>query len=108
VKRLNQKCEKYLDLVGKQAEDKHWERQRLQMKESYEVEKQILEALAAMRRDRADKQLDDLKRTFFHTFSSPYTEDKDFNPERVPGTCRWFLEDDRFQKWRDSPNSCFL
>jgi len=108
VKRLDQQCEKYLDLVGKQAEDEHWERQRLQMEESHEVGKQIFEALAAMRRDRAEEQLNDLKRDFFRTFSSPYAEDKDFNPERVPGTCRWFLEDDRFQKWRDSPHSSFL
>ncbi|KAF5860120.1 hypothetical protein ETB97_002027 [Aspergillus alliaceus] len=31
-----------------------------------------------------------------------YKRYKDVNRERLPGTCEWFLTDDRFRKWLDS------
>ncbi|KAF7181194.1 hypothetical protein CNMCM7691_000323 [Aspergillus felis] len=33
---------------------------------------------------------------------------KNFNPRRVPGTCEWFFNNDRFRKWRDSGTSGLL
>ncbi|KAL7904654.1 hypothetical protein GGI35DRAFT_198084 [Trichoderma velutinum] len=33
--------------------------------------------------------------------SKRYEEEKNRNPTRAPGTCEWFLMDDRFCKWRD-------
>ncbi|KAJ5675598.1 hypothetical protein N7462_008495 [Penicillium macrosclerotiorum] len=30
-----------------------------------------------------------------------YQRYKDINPKRVPGTCEWFLRDNRFSTWRD-------
>lgn len=43
-----------------------------------------------------------------HTFASDYKSDKDLVSERVPGTCEWFFEDDRFLEWRDSNTSRLL
>ncbi|OBT92876.2 hypothetical protein VE01_09049 [Pseudogymnoascus verrucosus] len=37
-----------------------------------------------------------------------YERYKDLNPKRVPGTCEWFLKDDRFRKWRDNTTSSLL
>lgn len=33
---------------------------------------------------------------------SDYEGQKNANPNRVDGTCNWFLQHDRYQKWRDS------
>jgi ankyrin repeat protein len=33
---------------------------------------------------------------------SDYEGQKNANPNRVNGTCNWFLQHDRYQKWRDS------
>jgi hypothetical protein len=37
-----------------------------------------------------------------------YEEYKDFNRDRVEGTCEWFFNDDRFCNWRESSNSGLL
>jgi ankyrin repeat protein len=37
-----------------------------------------------------------------------YERYKDLNPKRVPGTCEWFLKDERFCKWRDNATSSLL
>ncbi|KFY86569.1 hypothetical protein V498_07459, partial [Pseudogymnoascus sp. VKM F-4517 (FW-2822)] len=37
-----------------------------------------------------------------------YERYKDINPKRVPGTCEWFLKDERFHKWRDGATSSLL
>ena len=37
-----------------------------------------------------------------------YERYKDLNPKRVPGTCEWFLKDERFRKWRDNATSSLL
>lgn len=34
--------------------------------------------------------------------TSSYLEQKDRNPDRVPGTCRWVLEDDRYNQGFES------
>lgn len=34
--------------------------------------------------------------------TSPFEEFKNINPERVPGTCRWVLDDPRFKRWYES------
>ncbi|PSN58669.1 hypothetical protein BS50DRAFT_510002, partial [Corynespora cassiicola Philippines] len=43
---------------------------------------------------------------FFYT--SNYESYKNLNPERVPQTCRWFLEHSTFQKWRASTHDNLL
>lgn len=37
--------------------------------------------------------------------ASNYEGYKNFNPEKVPGTCEWFFDDERFRSWRDSSSS---
>jgi ankyrin repeat protein len=40
--------------------------------------------------------------------TTPYEENKDRNPDRVPGTCEWFLKHPRYRKWRDERASNWL
>ena len=57
---------------------------------------------------RQQHRLDDQEASLLETLASDYKSDKDFVSERVPGTCEWFLQDDRFLKWRDSDTSRLL
>jgi len=41
-------------------------------------------------------------------FTLPYRDRKDRNPERVPGTCEWFVAHEVFQEWRDRTSSTML
>ena len=53
---------------------------------------------------RREKENEILRR--LHT--SPYQDRKDINPDRVPGTCEWFVSHERFREWQDSQSSRVL
>ncbi|KAI0448299.1 putative ankyrin repeat-containing protein [Xylaria acuta] len=38
----------------------------------------------------------------------PYKDHKDRNPERAPGTCKWFTSHDRFKNWQKKGTSSLL
>ena len=40
--------------------------------------------------------------------TSSYEEHKDMNPDHVPGTCRWVLNNPMYQAWRDKPQNDLL
>ncbi|KAL6789680.1 ankyrin repeat-containing domain protein [Trichoderma sp. SZMC 28012] len=40
--------------------------------------------------------------------TSPYLQRKNRNPDRVPGTCEWFMNHHDFHHWRDSMSSSML
>ncbi|KAH7141570.1 hypothetical protein B0J13DRAFT_557045 [Dactylonectria estremocensis] len=52
-----------------------------------------------------DKTRNDILQTL-HT--SPYLDRKNRNPDRVPGTCEWFVHHDHFQQWQESESSSML
>src|ERR1700758_1192930 len=39
---------------------------------------------------------------------SDYEGQKNNNPDRVQGTCEWFLQHDRYQRWRNSTTDDLL
>ena len=41
-------------------------------------------------------------------FTSDYEASKARNPDRVPGTCQWFLQSEKYKKWRDNQSSDLL
>ncbi|SPO04105.1 uncharacterized protein DNG_06788 [Cephalotrichum gorgonifer] len=41
-------------------------------------------------------------------YTSPYEDRKNRNPDRVPGTCEWFIGHSLFQQWRESESSSML
>ncbi|KAM7196453.1 hypothetical protein V8F33_006170 [Rhypophila sp. PSN 637] len=77
-----------------------------QTREIYEDQKQssLLQNLASAFGDRSsnDKCLATGNR------GSGVEDYKNFNPSRVPQTCEWFFNDDRFRKWRSSGASSLL
>ncbi|KAK4217109.1 hypothetical protein QBC37DRAFT_415457 [Rhypophila decipiens] len=78
-----------------------------QTREIYEDQKQssLLQDLASAFGDRSssnDKCLAPGNR------GSGVEDYKNFNPPRVPQTCEWFFNDDRFRKWRCSGASSLL
>ncbi|EHK18076.1 uncharacterized protein TRIVIDRAFT_159832, partial [Trichoderma virens Gv29-8] len=54
---------------------------------------------------------DDMEQNLFGNLaeaSGNYARNKDINPKRVPGTCEWFLRDERFCNWRDRQAGALL
>ncbi|KAK1236987.1 hypothetical protein MKX08_007935 [Trichoderma sp. CBMAI-0020] len=41
-------------------------------------------------------------------YTSPYQDRKDRNPNRVPGTCDWFVSHEHFRTWNESNSSAML
>ncbi|KAN0070487.1 hypothetical protein V8E54_011356 [Elaphomyces granulatus] len=39
---------------------------------------------------------------------SPYQDRKERNPDRIPGTCEWFVAHELFRKWQESKSSRML
>ncbi|KAL7621069.1 hypothetical protein AAE478_008381 [Parahypoxylon ruwenzoriense] len=51
----------------------------------------------------------DRKRKLLRRLSPvPYRELKDVNPERLEGTCKWFVNHQLFQNWETSKTQCLL
>ncbi|RSM01130.1 hypothetical protein CDV31_011494 [Fusarium ambrosium] len=52
----------------------------------------------------------DAKKTkiLMHLYASPYQGQKDRNPNRIPGTCDWFVSHELFQDWQESKSSKLL
>ncbi|KAF4197557.1 hypothetical protein CNMCM8694_002459 [Aspergillus lentulus] len=50
------------------------------------------------------RQMDILKKLNM----SPYRDQKDRNPDRIPGTCQWFVNHTTFQDWQASQTSQML
>ncbi|KXX83103.1 Ankyrin repeat domain-containing protein 50 [Madurella mycetomatis] len=49
------------------------------------------------------------KMAILKTFRTlPYQDRKNRNPDRVPGTCEWFINHNLFQQWRESNSSNML
>ncbi|KAH8879534.1 hypothetical protein GQ53DRAFT_853627 [Thozetella sp. PMI_491] len=74
------------------------------MQQSIEVQENILKTMK-------DIHLEGKKAKIFETLAKKggnYEWYKNNNPQRVLGTCEWFLNDNSFQAWRDSETSGIL
>ncbi|KAH0523087.1 hypothetical protein TsFJ059_008138 [Trichoderma semiorbis] len=53
--------------------------------------------------------LDDAREALLRDlYTSPYLQRKNRNPDRVPGTCEWFMKHHDFHHWRDNTSSSML
>src|ERR1700727_2368734 len=57
-----------------------------------------------VQKDQRAKEIDILKRLY----KSPYRDRKERNPERIHGTCEWFLTHELFRDWHESKSSTML
>jgi hypothetical protein len=87
---------------------KAFESQRKNLEVLQETQNQILEEFKAGRSEQrewraSDEELECLRSLYAWTpvTGLDYESDKNLNPEPIPGTCKWFLEDSKYRPgWR--------
>jgi ankyrin repeat protein len=108
IERASEVCKQYItasqdktmtDMVRDQ-----WQR----IEQSAAVQQAILEQLNQIKTQSERQYQDEKERRLMSDLASYYESDKDFNPQSVKGTCKWFFTDDRFCDWRDSLTSNLL
>ena len=57
---------------------------------------------------RINQSLTQEEQECMHSLSFPYWDQKDMNPERVSGTCEWFLKHQKFLAWLQNPTANLL
>ncbi|KAL6694003.1 ankyrin repeat protein [Trichoderma pleuroticola] len=104
IKNMEQTCLSYIT-GGQQAEIYETSRnQLLAIEKQVVLQEKILQNLENNKQgDMEQKLLCDLAKV-----SGDYQRHKNINPLRAPGTCEWFLVDERFRQWRDSQTGAFL
>jgi hypothetical protein len=101
-------CQKHEVLIEKKDERAEWKQQTNIMENSNKIQEQILGAVRDVLASRAADREDDRQKEILHCLAADYSGHKNVNPRRVPDTCRWFLDDPRFQRWRDLRHSSLL
>ncbi|MBE3047284.1 ankyrin repeat domain-containing protein [Candidatus Bathyarchaeota archaeon] len=101
-------CEGYVDHLGKEETRVRWERQLQEIQQSREILNEIYKALAEVAEQTQMIYTDQIETALLHALVSNYEGYKNFNKQRVKGTCEWFLNDDRFLTWRDRDMSKLL
>ena len=97
-------CAKICKLYYEDEERLRYEAELSTMLKSVEIHQRMLEILETFSVQTHQGEQDKLLRDL----ASGYKSDKGFVSEKVPGTCEWFFEDDRFLEWRDSNESRLL
>lgn len=122
IEKSSEECSKIIRLVDEGEIWKSWKSQLQKMQESQKILgeiRRILEESGAQ--PLKIYEVENEKELLQDLVSVPYSKDieskykksgyengKDFNPQKVEGTCEWFFENDRFRKWRDSSTSGLL
>ena len=86
------------------AADSKSERQEWRMR--YKSLENNMKTYKVWQKDTArDQKVNQLLRMLY---TCPYRDRKDRNRDRVPGTCEWFVGNQRFQAWNQNKSSCLL
>ena len=111
MKEIDKRDKECLDIknVIRELGEQEWEEEQTSLfQQSTLLQEDMVEAFKAMALEQATQRRDDEERQLLHAFSSRYAEGKDFNLRRAPGTCEWFLQNDKFRKWHAADTSVFL
>ncbi len=108
VQTSNDSCMQYCTLSDRERKEAFYNNASAHMLLSGDIQKRILDIFEASQAGRQQDRRDDKEAELLHTLASDYIGDKDSVSARIPGTCEWFFEDDRFLKWRDSKHSRLL
>ena len=108
VQTSDNKCAKYCELYDRGEERRRYEEESCYMLKSADIQKRVLKMLETSQAQRHQDRRDDQEAELLETLASDYKSDKGLVSTRVPGTCEWFFEDDRFLEWRDSNFSRLL
>jgi len=107
LKDINELSENCCKLIGVSREKEIQENRDSQLQEIQKLRK-IQEAIQESNEEHIR---DEQKRGLIQALADgagEYTRYKNLNQKRVPGTCEWFLTDERFQTWRDNQSSSLL
>lgn len=102
-------CKGFKDLIDGEKLHKGLEEQKARMGELQQITNNIMNTLKEDKEDQKElvkkaKKVELLKKLY----TSPYSDRKDRNPERVKGTCEWFTNHQRFRNWQESEMSSLL
>jgi len=105
IKEHEAKCECLFDgLKTQDALDAREERHKQHMSLLLEMFDGFQAGLKGVRDAIKEVHLNEEERKCFETLrTSDYQQAKDRNPERLPGTCKWFLEHPKYQGWTAQP-----
>ena len=108
IKTSSDSCTQYCTLSDRTREKEFFDSESTHMLQSLDIQKRILDMFETSKASRQQDRRDDQEAELLETLASDYKSDKDSVSARVPGTCEWFFEDDRFLEWRDSKHSRLL
>ena len=104
----DKKCSAFTVMIDKIAENLAWQNQTSQLERSARLQQQILEALQTTRNDcQSERNANRLER-FLHCLSTDYLAHKNAIPRRVPDTCEWLLQDEKFHNWKATTGASLL
>ncbi|KAF3073748.1 hypothetical protein CFAM422_003956 [Trichoderma lentiforme] len=104
AKEMHDMCLCLVDRVHKDVIQTKMDSQLQEIQKSRILQEEMLQVIKEDRDDGKERKLlSDLATT-----SGDYERYKNINPERVPGTCMWFLTDERFLTWRDKKSGDLL
>ena len=101
-------CTQHCTLSDRMREKDSFDKESAYMLQSLDFQKRILDVFEASKASRQQDRRDDQEAKLLETLASDYESDKNSVSARVPGTCEWFFEDERFLSWRDSKHSRLL
>lgn len=105
---LSKGCSDCIPPLREQELRRNRDSQLQEMQESRTILDKIRHILKEGRKQTQRIYEDQWERNLLRDLASDYEGYKNFNPQRVAGTCEWFFDDDRFRRWRDSRISSLL
>lgn len=120
IKTTESKCGAISNIVNTERVDAALKEQQSRMDELFDSQKEHYQSLeqtagqiAADLRQGFEEQRDwhrteEESQCLQALCTSTYVDHKDIKPDRVPGTCRWFLDNNKFHEWAESETSELL
>ena len=105
---LDKRCRGYIPPLQDEETRKAKDRQLQAMQESQDILREIRQVLADAGAQTQKLYDDQNERDLLRDLASDWERGKNFNPQRVEGTCEWFLNDERFRRWQNSRTSALL
>ena len=108
IDKLSKDCSGYIAHLNEGEIRERWNCQLQEMQQSRSILDEIRGILERGRRQTQRIYEDQKESALLKDLASDYEGYKNFNPDKVKGTCEWFFDDGRFRKWRDSNTSSLL
>ena len=101
-------CDQYCIHLDRTKESEFFNNESIHMLQSLDLQKRILGTLETSQTSRQQDTRNHREADLLEILASNYKSDKESVSVRIPGTCEWFFQDDRFLSWRDSKHSRLL